>query len=272
MGLIEDQIREHGIWAEANANRIESREIGNVAADLKEGSEAALRCIPDSLNALATVHGSRGVAGLRENRPDATLNVARAIEYQAVALIVRANMYFRSSADQINLTNYVARAACLICCSRKWARTAERILRKAIETPGAVDRAYWQQRRFEPFVLACCDLLNGVGTNRDLREPYASALVNWHDMDGLARAMVAVCQYHVKNMNDKGQAWDPEFKHVPFDLLPCEVMLVRSCCHQLGRPMPIVEHKLVEFYDDQVGELPEVSGDSIIDAVLASLE
>jgi hypothetical protein len=271
MDAVETLVRQHRNWVEANASRIEARDLRYLKQRLIDGSVNSMLSVADSLNGLAIVYGSRGVADLLESERDGAAGIMRAIEYRAAELTVRAGMFFRLSVPQVNLTNYAARAACLVCCSDRWAGEAEEILRRAEASPGAIDEKYWRIRRFEPFVLACRDRTSGVTSPRHLEEPYGSVLRAWDDTAELASALVRVCEYHVKNMQDRGQAWDPEFKHVPFDILPCEVLLVRKCRQALDLPMPQVDHELVQHYDAKLADTPAFAGDEILREVAEAL-
>ncbi|MNN93040.1 hypothetical protein D3C81_2114100 [compost metagenome] len=67
----------------------------------------------------------------------------------------------------------------------------------------------------------------------------------WADEQRLAGVLDAVCQYHLANSEDKGGAWDPEFKNPPFDLLPLEVFAIFKVRQQCGLKSPTVAHPLL---------------------------
>lgn len=239
-GQIREQLTNHRVWLEKNGHRIEERDRQYLDRDLEDGSPQASRLLTISLDSLATVYGTRGVVQVADATGDGWAEIARAIDYWGWSLQIRTKEFFGVPAAfaGINLTNVVSLAACLICCSESWSATAGAILRRMASVPHAVDPSYWAQRRFEPFVLACLDWLDG-GKPPDiagLESPYREVIESWREERRLRDALSAVCDYHINNIDDMSEEWDHEFKHPPFDLLPCELMLVHELRIRSGNP------------------------------------
>ena len=145
-------------------------------------------------------------------------------------------------------------------------------MRRAASEPDAVYPLDWTQRRFEPFVLACLDLLDGVEPSEiaSLESPYGEVIQSLEDDDRLQAALSAACDYHADNMDDTGDEWDPEFKESPFDLLPCEVMLVNEVRSRLGRPSfdnDRFRHPLVQALGSSTRLRTMETGDHLLDKV-----
>jgi len=271
LGKIGEQLANHRVWLDKNARRIEQRELQYIGKDLKDGSPQALQLITIGLDGLATVYGIRGIVKVVDANEDGWADITRAIDYRGWSLKIRANGYFGPPVStSINLTNEVSPAACLACCSETWSTTAGAILRRAASEPDAVYPPYWAQRRFEPFVLACLDLLDGVEFSEiaSLESPYRELIESLEDDDRLRDALSAACDYHADNMDDTGDEWDPEFMEAPFDLLPCEVMLVHEVRVRLGRPvLDSFRHPLVQTLGRSTRLRTTVMGDHLLDKV-----
>jgi hypothetical protein len=243
---IDTIIEYHREWLEKNGARILERDSVYLQEDIEDGTPQAFQQIPDSLDGLATYFGIRGTVELLDGKESGWQNVANAIDFRGWGLKLRAESFFRNlGVRTVNLTNYVSRAACLVCVSEKWSGLAEGVLRRVDDNADAVDRVYWNTRRFEPFILQCCKIRDGKEADCNLDKPYGDVISSWNDDTSLAIALDAVCEYHCQNMDDVGRDWDPEFKHSPFDLLPCEVMLVSRIRKTLGLAMPTISHRLM---------------------------
>jgi len=243
---IEAMVKFHREWLEKNGARILGRDSEYLQEDIEEGTPEAFQQIPDSLDGLATYYGILGTVELIDGKESGWNHVSTAINFRGWGLKIRAESFFRKIGNAVNLTNHVGRAACLVCVSEKWGGMAESILREIDRDQEAVDQAYWKSRRFEPFVSECCLIRDGKQpSNENLEPPYLAIIQKWNDDSALVHALEQVCEYHCANMDDVGGDWDPEFKHSPFDLLPCEVMLVRRIRKELGLSIPEVPHELV---------------------------
>lgn len=271
LGKIEEQLANHRVWLDKNARRIEQRELQYIGEDLKDDSPQALQLITIGLNGLATVYGIRGIVKVVDANDDGWVDITRAIDYRGWSLKIRASGFFGPPVStSINLTNEVSSAACLACCSETWSTSAGAILRRATSEPDAVYPPYWTQRRFEPFVLACLDLLDGVEPSEiaSLESPYREVIEALEDDDRLREALSAACDYHVSNMEDADDEWAPEFKEPPFDLLPCEVMLVHEVRSRLGRPiLDGFRHPLVQTLGRSTRLRTTVVGDHVLEKV-----
>jgi hypothetical protein len=245
-------VSHHRDWLDKNGSLILERDAQYLREDLADGSPQAFQQIPDSLDALATYYGIRGVLDVIDGKSDGWKMISTAIDFRGWGVKIRSESFFRQSSlgvTAVNLTNYISRAACLACVSEKWCEMAEATLRRIDSNPDSADQGYWQFRRFEPFVIACCDIRNGSSAydiTEWIGDPYRDVLLAWNDESKLAGALNAVCDYHCQNMDDTGGDWDPEFKHAPFDLLACEIMLVTRVRERLGLSMPAVDHPLVK--------------------------
>lgn len=258
---IDAMIAYHRKWLEKNGSRILERETGYLKEDIESGTPIAFQQIPDSLDGLATYFGIRGTLEVLDGQKEkGWQNISNAIDFRGWGLKLRAESFFRDSGvKSVNLTNYVSQAACLVCVSEKWCGLAEEILRRVSDNADAVDQMYWKSRRFEPFVLYCCKIRDCEAVNGGLVGPYDQVIASWDNDTSLAAALESVCDYHCKNMDDTDGDFDPEFKHSPFDLLPCEVILVNRVRERLGLPIPKVTHRLVSILN---GNLPSVTHDT----------
>lgn len=257
---IKSLVKLHRKWLEKNGARILDRDTAYLLGDLEEGTPEAFLPMPASLDALALYYGILGTVELVDGQEIGWNHISTALDFRGWSLKVGAKSFFRQPGSTLNLTNHVGRAACLICVSEKWGEAAESILREVDRDPDAVDQPYWKSRRFEPFVLECCLIRDGKAPSNDhLEPPYLAVIQNWHDDRALGHALAEVCEYHRANMDDHGGLWDPEFKHPPFDLLPCEVMLVQRIRKQLGLSIPEVSHELISLLSppDIIGSVGE---------------
>lgn len=251
---IDAMIGHHREWLEKNGSRILERDRGYLEEDIESGTPIAFQQIPDSLDGLATYFGIRGTLEVLDGQKEkGWQNISNAIDFRGWELKLRAESFFRDSGVRsVNLTNYVSQAACLVCVSKKWCSLAEEILRRVDDNVDAVDQLFWKSRRFEPFVLYCCKIRDRESVNGRLVGPYDGVISSWDNDTSLAAALESVCDYHCKNMEDIGGDFDPEFKHSPFDLLACEVILVNRVRENLGLPIPKVTHRLVSILDGNV--------------------
>lgn len=261
---IEAMVKFHREWLEKSGARILDRDSEYLQGDIEEGTLEAFQQIPGSLDALGTYYGILGTVELIDGQEGGWKHISTAIDFRGWGLKLRAESFFRKIGSAVNLTNHVGCAACLVCVSEKWGEMAESVLREIDRDQESVDQAYWKSRRFEPFVSECCLIRDGKEpSNGNLEPPYLTIIQNWNDDGALVHALEQVCEYHCANMDDVGGDWDPEFKHSPFDLLPCEVMLVRRIRKELGLSIPEVTHELMSLVSppdviSSVGEQHEV--------------
>jgi hypothetical protein len=110
-----------------------------------------------------------------------------------------------------------------------------------------VTPAYWQERRFEPFVIRLNQILEGCTPdlgNGDNFGVHGDILSHWDNEGLLADAFVRICDYHCENMDDFGGEWDPEFDHAPFDVIPWEILAIQQVRKRHGLSMPTFGHSL----------------------------
>jgi len=227
--------------------------------DLAKGTLQGLSASAVTLEVLATFYGRQGVIRVIDGDKSGLVELHRGLAYHFWALKIRAQVFFKTAFLQrvqnvLDLSNDVSIAACLFCHYLANGNEARQhytidVLKGIATVPGAVDEPYWKQRVFEPFVLR----LNQRQENSDLPEellqrdlgPYAKVLEHWNAPDRLAEAIYSLCDYHCRNMEDRGGDWDPEFDQPPFDLLPCEILAIYALRHKLGLTTPKVDHPLL---------------------------
>ena len=73
-------------------------------------------------------------------------------------------------------------------------------------------------------------------------------------------------------MIDAGGEWDPEFKHAPFDLLRCEVMLTNRSRQFAGRPIPSPRHDLVSVLGASQLSVPAFEEHELLQRVSSTFE
>ena len=244
---IQRMVTYHREWLEKNGPRILTRDSSYLLEDIADGTPSAFQQIPDSLDGLATYFAILGTVEVLDGKDTGWDNISTAIDFRGWSLKLRVDSFSRDvGVGTTNLTNYVSRAACLVCVSEKWGEMAECVLRHVNENPHSIDQEYWKRRRFEPFVLRCCQIRDGEAVaQEELERPYRDVLEGWSNAAALSKSLDAVCEYHAANMDDVGGDWDPEFKYPPFDLLPCEVMFIRRIRKHFAMPLPYVSHDLV---------------------------
>lgn len=253
--FIERKIREHREWLEKNGDRIHARELKYLRQDLEDGSFAALQTVGDSLGCLANLFGIRGTLQIIDDDETGWTEIARSALYHAWIVRIRSDSCFKSMQPVSNLTNYTSRIASLLCFSvvygwNEWRDFCQDVLVKIGVSHGAVDKAYWDRRVFEPFVLECSRLQDGEisefnQTFVHRSDPYSDVVRGWNNLDALEAAVANLCDYHCANMADETDSWDAEFSQSPFDLLACEIFFIYKVRSKLGLPNPHVNHPLL---------------------------
>ncbi|MCA8918719.1 MAG: hypothetical protein KDB32_06540, partial [Planctomycetes bacterium] len=124
---------------------------------------------------------------------------------------------------------------------------------RAVASELAIDAEYLQESVFEPFVLGCIDRAQGSGlVVSGFKGVYSDVLQAWDDDARLAKALLNVCDYHCSNISDNRRGRYAEFTKPPFDLLPCELMLVNRLRKDTGRAPLEFSHPLT----DTLGPIP----------------
>lgn len=236
MATLKKLLKDHGVWVEKNADRIEARELRILEECLPRLAASRLD-IADSLAFLATVYGTKGLVKVGGDDLCGWDEIAHSLD------LLGWSFRIRNDQPRVNWTNYLSRISSLACCSSTWSREASLLLKRVSATPGALDSGFWESRTFEPFVVSVCEAGRPTNQNQGAYQELAFA---WDDPSKLVTALQQVCDYHTSNNTDR-QSRNAEFRFAPFDLLPCEVMFVRRVKEEQGQKLPQVEHELVAF-------------------------
>jgi len=257
---IDKTIKRRRSWLKKNGSSVLEQETEFLLEDIHAERP---RFNGISLSGFMHYFGALGTIALVDGQKSGWQSVSTAIDFCAWDLKLRSDVYFQSQLTRNisgdngpSLTNYVSRVACLVCVSEKWEQYAENILRHVVDDVSAVNQEFWDGRSFEPFVFQCCRIRDGEVPDVNFGAPYAAILTNWEDEVALGAALDFACEYHCTRMYDTGRGWYPEFENPPFDMLPCEVMLVRRVRKHLGLPMPEVSHPLVSLLGDVGNAVP----------------
>lgn len=262
---LETLLRQHEAWL-LKSGDFETRELGMLRQDLDDGSVQALANVGDSLGFLALFYGTRGEVAAIKQDAGGWHDISRSVNYRHSAVKLRVQLFSRSAFMQgvvrgPNLTNAASSTASLLCAALAAGREDMRkdmhqALAWMSSTPKALDDGYWKRRHFEPFALWLSSKLEPAAppVTADFGA-YKGVVESWQKPQDLAAAMTSVCDYHCKNMDDRGGAWDPEFKNVPFDLLPFEVHAIRAARDRLGLETPPVDHPLLSLPTADISRL-----------------
>ncbi|WP_233631250.1 MULTISPECIES: hypothetical protein [unclassified Pseudomonas] len=245
-------------WLSQSAGMV-AQELEHLEEDLACESLEGLSNVCDSLGILSVCNGIQGEVSIRAGDTSGWEDVSRAMMYRYWVLILRAKIFSNTSFLQNirsapNLTSQLSNAGCLlagfIAADRHdLAESVANVLVGMISVDGAVDPDYLKERRFEPFMLWLYSVYSGESApalieSMDLGV-YKQVIDSWVDEQKLAGVLDAVCQYHLANSEDKGGAWDPEFKNPPFDLLPVEIFAIFKVRQQCGLKSPAVANPLL---------------------------
>lgn len=248
---IETVISRHRNWFQSNGDLIHARGSESLQQQIETATSRSLLQIPNSLSMLAMYYGIRGIVKITDRSEDGWQDLSDSVDFHAWDLLIRTHNFLHNPInDVLNLTNYISRAACLACVSEKWAKMGAWILGLASEKLDFVDKDYWSSRCFEPFVLECYALARGELASQGIPIPYSDVLENWNSLDLLSDALVSVCNYHCANVLDDRDGVRPEFAHPPFDLLPCEVMLVQRIREDKALLIPKISHPLLSILNE----------------------
>lgn len=258
MKKVESILKQHQHWL-SQSDRMAAQELEYLEEDLSCDSLEGLANVSDSLGILAACHGIQGEVAICGGDTFGWEEVSRAMLYRYWGLMLRAKGFSKTSFLQgirsvPNLTNQLSSAGCLlagfIAADRHdLAESVADVLFGMLTIDGAIDSGYLKDRRFEPFMLWLYSIYSG-GTAPVLIESmnlgiYQKVIDNWTDEQRLVGVLEEVCQYHLTNSEDKGGAWDPEFKNPPFDLLPLEIIAIFKVRQQIGLISPAVTSPLL---------------------------
>ena len=194
--------------------------------------------------------GIRGALSVIDGKDSGWADMSTSIDFCGWS--VKLQVYLQGRGGSVSdLSNHTSRIACLACISTKWAGFAEGILRSIDDGQWSIDKAFWKSRKLEPFVRTLGKIRDGkmVRASEDNCGPYDQVINSWGNEAALANALWVACEYHCENIYDVGGNWDPEFKHPPFDLIPCEVVYVNRIRQEIGLPVPAVQHDLVSLLE-----------------------
>lgn len=258
MKKIEKILERHRHWLSQSGGMV-AQELEYLEEDLACDSLEGLDNVSDSLGMLAVFHGIQGELAICAGDISGWEEVSRAMTYRYWGLMLRAKAFSKTSFLQgirtvPNLTNQLSSAGCLlagfiVADRHDLAESVADVLVGMLTVDGTVDSGYLKERRFEPFMLWLYSVYSG-GTAPVLIESmnlgiYQKVIDSWADEQKLVGVLEEVCQYHLANSEDKGGAWDPEFKNPPFDLLPLEVVAILKVRQQIGLTSPAVTSPLL---------------------------
>ena len=258
MDEINVRLDRHRRWLSQSVG-LTAQELGYIDEDLASDSLSGLNNVADSLGMLATYYGIRGEVAVSDGEASGWEDVSSSIMYRYWALMLKAKTFSKTSFLQgiktiPNLTNQLSIAGCLLAGlivvdRRDLAASVADVLAGMLTINGAVDSSYLEQRRFEPFMLWLYSVYSQGETLPEIKSMdlgiYQNVIDEWTDEQGLAHALEELCQYHLTHAEDRGGAWDPEFKYAPFDLLPVEVHAIFQVRQQLGLTAPAVSSPLL---------------------------
>ncbi|WP_413792253.1 MULTISPECIES: hypothetical protein [unclassified Pseudomonas] len=258
MDEINVRLDRHRRWL-SQSEGLMAQELGYIDEDLASDSLNGLNNVADSLGMLATYYGIRGEVAVSDGEASGWEDVSRSMMYRYWALMLNAKTFSKTSFLQgiktiPNLTNQLSIAGCLlagliVADRRDLATSVADVLAGMLTINGAVDSSYLERRRFEPFMLWLYSVYSQGETLPEIKSMdlgiYQNVIDEWTDEQGLAHALEELCQYHLTHAEDRGGAWDPEFKYAPFDWLPVEVHAIFQVRQQLGLTAPAVSSPLL---------------------------
>jgi hypothetical protein len=246
-------IRLHRRWIDETSQNILARATKCLETDLADGSIRSMRNVSDAVRSLAIYYGAVGVVAHIDRAPSASEMIHKSCHYHFWNVCIDA-LTFRRLGDSPGLTESSPRVACLLCHAivgevEPRIQVLAELLADMASEPQMVDRGFWQERCFEPFVLRLHEILTtqppaALKDGEDFGV-YSAILANWNNDGPLAAALVKACDYHCQNMDDDGGDWKPEFSDPPFDLIPCEILAIQKVRRRLGLSTPTIDHPLM---------------------------
>lgn len=247
---IERLVIQHRRWIQDNGEDVRQYSEGNINRGILENSIHSLRGIASGLRMLATYKGTHGVVAIIDGNQSGWQQVHHSCLLYLWSFRIENSIYKRLP-DSVGLTLLGPQVACVLCytiaCrSAQWRGTMANVLEELAEDAKQVMTDYWQERRFEPFVLRLNQIMDGdtLSTKRDEDfGVYSDILLHWKNEKSLSEALVHACDYHCDNMDDIGD-WDPEFDHPPFDLIPWDILAIQQVRQHNDLFMPSLSHPL----------------------------
>jgi hypothetical protein len=248
--LIERLVKLHRRWIQDTGEDVRHYAASSINRGLSDGSIHSLRNISSNLGGMATYWGVHGVVSLTDGNPSGWQQVHHSCLLHLWVLKIESAL-FQRLADSSSLTLFVPRVACTLCYSiacglRDWRQKQANLLSMMASDTNMATADYWQERRFEPFMIRLNQILEGdtpALRSGDSFGVYTDILSHWNNEGSLAEALIRACDYHCENMDDTGD-WDPEFDHAPFDLIPWEILAIQQVRQHNGLSMPRFTHAL----------------------------
>lgn len=280
--LLRAMIAEHKSWIEGRETFVQ-HDLAQLYESLSNDvSLQSLRGSTVSLDSLGHYYARVGTTKVVEGDQSGWDSIRLSIAYYFWTIKIRGhaafNTLFLSPVQRLlGLQSELPEIACLCCYLMATDRTPELqflidLLVKAIERPELVDREFWDERYFEPFVLELFRKQTGVTVpeiDQAKLGPYSAVLENWDDADRLEPALFNICDYHCRNMEDDFGDWKPEFDRSPFDLLPIEIFAIFNVRKKMGLTNPQISHPLMQT---PLASMPPSDGQLPSDRVLEMIE
>jgi hypothetical protein len=268
-------VNDHRKWLADTSQEVFQRSMEDLNGDLNDKSVHSLLPISYSLGGLATYHGIKGGVAVIDGDPTGWIHIHRSCRFHLWTLAIR-ELAWKRLASSPNLTLYAGLTACSLCYAiacdlDKWCHSQTNLLTEMASGSGIADEAYWNERRFEPFVLRLGRSLENTGC-KVLSEGedfgvYNDVLTHWNNDALIGEALVRICDYHCDNMEDDGGDWKPEFGEAPFDLIPLELLAIGRVRQLAGLTTPSINHPLANSVAMQFDRHPQVH-----DELLARVE
>ena len=247
----------HRNWLSRTGGRVAERDRKYLLEDLSQTTVDSLRLVPDSLCTLAQYHGAKGIVDLIDGTSDGWEDIELSIEYHAWSAFVRLETFLRRSQlgiSVVGVANDAPLAACVASVSSKWQRGMVSILARLRRDPEFPINASRVSQRFEEFAMYVDQLGAESRLDVDVEESrgefsvYTQAIEAWNNSQELDEALVSICDYHLTRVEPQTEGeFRPEFKYAPFDLLPCEWMLVSRTRRHIGMEICRPSHPLISL-------------------------
>ncbi|KPW79238.1 hypothetical protein ALO76_02886 [Pseudomonas syringae pv. coriandricola] len=285
MNCLKKTIDAHRQWLFKSSDLV-TEELNYVYEDIESNSLVGFNNVADSLGILASYYGTKGEVAIYDEDNSGWQDISKSVMYRYWALKLKAksfsNTRFLKNVKTVpNLTNQMSNAACLLATfistnQRVLSSNVADILMGMITVKDAVDQSYFEDRRFEPFMLWLNSIYAGSDvpsqvTNRDFGV-YQAVVNNWENEQNLSSSLEAICVYHLANSEDKGGKWNPEFKKPPFDLLPFELSAIYQVRQNVGLETPTeIRHNLLPIKKTDLEKI-NFNSDDILEKINAAYE
>jgi hypothetical protein len=257
--LLQKAIEQHRRWLEERAEFTEKLAHSFIDKSFALGGFDAIKTLPGSLQQLAHVLAARGMIQVLDGDSSGWAQIDRSVLYHQWAILLRSDAFFAQASlgqfrDVPGLEADLSIAANLFCYAvatqaRDLEHSMSKILVRALSS-NTLSEHFSRVSAFESFVLRLIWKLNSEPLPETVEQrnlgPYSEVIAHWDHGLELTKPLELVCDYHCKNMSDKGRNdRTPEFTTPPFDLLPCEIAAVYKIRQRLGLDTPDIEHPLL---------------------------